>query len=772
MKSTIEIRGGLLARNTLLNFIGQVIPLAVGLVTIPYIVHGLGAERFGILSLAWVILGYFSLFDLGLGRATTKFVAEALGKGEVKEIPFIVWTSLISSLIFGVLGCIILIVVNFLLLHNFLKIPEYLIEESRVVFIVVATIIPMTILTRNLQGILEAMQRFDLINLINSISSALNFIIPVIVINLNLSFIWIFSLLMIKQFLHLFTILKFVLFLQPIIKVIKLKFIFFHRLLSFGSWLTLHYLSSSTMTILDRFLIGHIISLSAVAYYTIPADLISKLGIISSSITLTIFPAFSTLSLNRNELKKVYFQSLKFSLFILGILSIMISAFAKDILSLWIGPVIAQNSWLILEIFSISSFVGLMTHIPISLIQAIGRPDLIAKVVLIELPIYISLSYFFILKFGIVGSALAWLLMIIINAIIFFYMASTLSKISLNKLTENRIIHGVVLTITLICSLITINFFLKDFVRLLTSLLLSGISVALLWKWILNTDDRNMFLKGIRFLIFWVIKFIYSPICGTLYQFRNLIKRDKPFKIKINSYLCINLIPKGAEAKAYWTRARTEKNEINWVLERLSDGMIFFDIGSNVGIYSISVAKKYPKSRVYAFEPCKSTFKILLENIKINNVSNIIAENVALADYVGYAKLLINDQDRDGLNTIAKFAVHPDSKIIGAEDVRVITIDEYLKKTGIENVDLIKIDVEGAEYMVLKGAVELLSKANAPDILLEYPALTAQGFGYEPWEVIELLYKMNFRIYYLSGNKLKTYSNEKNISMLIASKKI
>jgi hypothetical protein len=79
MTNGLEIDGALLARNTLLNLAGQVIPLLIGLATIPYIVRGLGTERFGVLAIAWVVLGYFSLFDLGLGRAKTKFVAECLG---------------------------------------------------------------------------------------------------------------------------------------------------------------------------------------------------------------------------------------------------------------------------------------------------------------------------------------------------------------------------------------------------------------------------------------------------------------------------------------------------------------------------------------------------------------------------------------------------------------------------------------------------------------------------------------------------------------------
>jgi len=69
MNQTVIIQGRLLAKNTVFNFIGQTIPALVAIVTIPYIIHGLGVERFGILSLVWVVLGYFNLFDLGLGRA-------------------------------------------------------------------------------------------------------------------------------------------------------------------------------------------------------------------------------------------------------------------------------------------------------------------------------------------------------------------------------------------------------------------------------------------------------------------------------------------------------------------------------------------------------------------------------------------------------------------------------------------------------------------------------------------------------------------------------
>ena len=97
-------QGRLLARNTVLNFIGQVLPGLTALVLVPYTVHGLGVARFGVLSLAWILIGYLSLFDLGLGRATIRFVADAVGREEGHQIPRVVWTSAAIQFTSGVVG--------------------------------------------------------------------------------------------------------------------------------------------------------------------------------------------------------------------------------------------------------------------------------------------------------------------------------------------------------------------------------------------------------------------------------------------------------------------------------------------------------------------------------------------------------------------------------------------------------------------------------------------------------------------------------------------
>src|SRR5438132_1659426 len=119
-----RIGGRDLARNALLNFVGQAMPLVVAIVTVPLIVHGLGSERYGILSMAWIILGYFGIFDLGLGRAATRFAAEALGSGRADRVPEIAWTAVLIQAALGVVGGLALIALAPLIASRILNIPS------------------------------------------------------------------------------------------------------------------------------------------------------------------------------------------------------------------------------------------------------------------------------------------------------------------------------------------------------------------------------------------------------------------------------------------------------------------------------------------------------------------------------------------------------------------------------------------------------------------------------------------------------------------------
>src|SRR2546422_5233608 len=120
---TAEPGGRLLARNALYNVLGQGLPLLVGLAAIPVTIRSLGEARFGLLGLAWAILGYVGVLDLGLGRATTKFVAEYLAVGDAEGLRRVATLSVASQTLMGVLGGALFALLAPLLVSTVLGVP-------------------------------------------------------------------------------------------------------------------------------------------------------------------------------------------------------------------------------------------------------------------------------------------------------------------------------------------------------------------------------------------------------------------------------------------------------------------------------------------------------------------------------------------------------------------------------------------------------------------------------------------------------------------------
>ena len=116
--------GSRVAKYTIYNLLGYGVPLVVAVVFIPLLIKGLGVERFGILNLAWVVIGYFSFFDFGIGRSLTKIVAEKIGLGQTEEIPGIFWTSFFLMLAISLTGTLALIFFSPSLVYNFFNISK------------------------------------------------------------------------------------------------------------------------------------------------------------------------------------------------------------------------------------------------------------------------------------------------------------------------------------------------------------------------------------------------------------------------------------------------------------------------------------------------------------------------------------------------------------------------------------------------------------------------------------------------------------------------
>jgi O-antigen/teichoic acid export membrane protein len=417
--------GRLLARNTIWNLIGSGAPMIVAVFSMPVLIHGMGKDRFGVLALAWGLIGYAGLFDMGLGRALTQLVANKLGVGHEHDVPVLAWTSLMLMLLLGVLGALFIAGISPWLVHHTLKIPKELQSEVLRGFYLLGFSVPMVISTAALRGLLEAYQRFGMINALRIPMGIFSYVGPLLVLPFSKSIFAVIAVLVVGRVIawaaHLFLCLK-------VIPELRLS-VRWERgvvgpLLRFGSWMTVSNIVSPLMVTLDRFVIGSLVSVAAVAYYTTPYEMVSKLWLIPSSLVGVMFPAFSTtFARDPNRTASLYRRTMRFLLLSLFPLILIIVVLAEDGLKVWLGADFAQHSFRVLQWLAVGMFTNGLAAAPFAVLQGAGRPDLTAKLHMIELPGYLIALFWLTNVWGIEGAAMAWTGRVTLDALVLSLLA-------------------------------------------------------------------------------------------------------------------------------------------------------------------------------------------------------------------------------------------------------------------------------------------------------------------------------------------------------------
>jgi len=501
--ANLEIKGSALARNALLNFLGQGILVLIGIVTIPFIIRGLGVDRFGLLSLAWVVLGYFTAFDLGMGRATTKYIAEALGKGHDGQVPEFLWTAVTIQGIFGLGGALLLWAITPFLVTRVLNIPPELTAEARNTFYMLAPGIPVVLIFGSFSGALEALQRFNLVNAVRVPSSALTFLLPLAGLGLGFGLPGIVALLLVARSIALLFLLAIDLRVLPQIRKFSASFTIFYRLFAYGGWVTVSGIIGPILVYLDRVLIGSLLTIAAVSFYTAPYEAVTRLWIIPFSLTMTLFPAFSTLegSGDRHRIGVLFGRSIKYTLLALGPITVLLVLFAKEALQIWLGGDFPLASSTVLQFLAVGVLINSLAQVSYALLQGVGRPDITAKFHLLELPIYIGIAWFSIRHWGIAGAGAAWTFRVTVDAILLFLATFRICRFPPGVLRAG----GLKLSILALSLLAGIAFgtkILAEGFPLSIQIFLFAAILALfsrvLWKNLLDESDRGMIFKMIR----------------------------------------------------------------------------------------------------------------------------------------------------------------------------------------------------------------------------------------------------------------------------------
>lgn len=476
-----------MARNTIWQVVGQLLPLFIAAVSIPLLLKRIGVDRFGVLTLAWALVGYFSLFDLGLGRALTKVVSDRLAAGKDHEVAAASWTAL--TMMAGV-GFIFTVAIWFRcdwIARSLMKVPPSLVSETTRSLYPLALSIPVITVTTGLRGILEAQHRFGMVNIVRAIMGAYSFLGPLAAAFFSPSLFPLITVLVagriVAALVHFYLCLR----TTPSLK----QGFFFDRgtvseLMSTGSWITVSNLVGPLMVYTDRFVISAMLSVSLVAYYTTPFELVSKLWLVPGAVTGVLFPAFAALAvIDHQKLERTYSRGVRACFLLLFPFVFLIFLFAPEGLHLWLGPVFAQKSTVILRWLAVGVFVNSMSQIPYVLLQAVNRPDIPGKIHLVEIPLYLGAAVLAIKHFGLPGAAAVWALRLILEAAALAFFAR-----------KTLVPHGLTIRFAGILALTLITLVLAGFetvlaIKLTTALLSLVAFAAISWRWVLDAEERS-----------------------------------------------------------------------------------------------------------------------------------------------------------------------------------------------------------------------------------------------------------------------------------------
>ncbi len=396
------------------------LPLLLGIFAVPYLYQTLGAEKIGVLTLVWALIGYFSLFDFGLGRALTQQVSTCVASNQVEHLPSLVKTGLYFTFFAGLAGTAILLAFAYPLASQWLNVSDAIKHDVFLSLLIAAFGVPMTTLTTGLRGVLEAYEDFRQVNVLRMLLGISNFALPVLcVIFFGSSLAWIvFSMVFARLLLLIAHLYKMNARLPSGWSKVDFSRARLGQLFTFGAWMTVSNVVGPLMVTADRFIISATMGASLVAYYTVPAEFLIRLLILPAALTSALFPRLTAvISSKPNEAKMLYKKCLKVVTITLLPLCILIASLSKLGLTLWLGSAFAEQAWIIVCVMSIGLFINGIAHVPFAAIQALGNAKFTACLHMAELIFYIPLLLVCLHFFGLIGAAVAWSIRIFFDAI-------------------------------------------------------------------------------------------------------------------------------------------------------------------------------------------------------------------------------------------------------------------------------------------------------------------------------------------------------------------
>lgn len=465
-------------RDTVYNLCGSIAPMFVSLATVPVYLHLIGNARYGILAIVWLFLGYFGIFDPGITRAAAYHIARFHGKDREKERESVFWTALLVNSAFGLAGGIALYLAARPIFMHFFKMPEAMRGEVLASLPWLAASIPVSVTAGVLGGALQAREWFGFTNSVNVGNAAMAQLAPLAVAYWHGPELdWLIPTVLIARTLG---IIPSVIVLKRAVPLgVGGHFDRSHlrALFSYGGWITITNLISPLLTSMDRMLIGSLLSAEAVAFYTVPFNLVGRASILPGALASSLFPKLSRGS--TEESSRLASDSVTALAAVTTPISVLGIAALPVFLRLWVGREFAEQAASVGIVLFIGIWINGLAYIPFGHLQAMGRPDLVAKFHAYEFLPFIGLLWFGLHSYGLLGAAWAWTVRVAFDAALLFIAGGTIPR-------WRRLVPGGLFIVAAACvsptSILSVRSLLE----------LGVLIVAIAWSWRLSPAIRTL----------------------------------------------------------------------------------------------------------------------------------------------------------------------------------------------------------------------------------------------------------------------------------------
>lgn len=407
-----------LARATLLNLSGLLLPVLVQIVTVPVYIRVIGPGRYGVMALVWLLLGYFGLFDLGFGRALASRIA-MLRDAPPAQRARLFWTGTSLSVATGAGGAMLLYASASWLFRDVFTVPAGLGSEIRASLPLIALALPLVTAISALSGALQGREAFGPLNLSQMTGNVLYQLVPLgvaVAISPSLPGLVVAALagrLVTAGMLAAFCRTRVPARGMPVFSISEIP-----SLLSFGGWVTVTGVISPLLTVLDRFVIGAIGGMAAVTAYTIPFNLVMRLAALPGSFQNALFPRFA--ASDAGEARALQARAVNIMAAAVTPMLVVGMLATKPFLACWIGQNLAASAAPVGQILIVGLWANAMAFIPFGFLQSRSRPDLPAKFHAAELLVYLPMLFVLTSRDGVAGAAAAWDLRALADAALLF----------------------------------------------------------------------------------------------------------------------------------------------------------------------------------------------------------------------------------------------------------------------------------------------------------------------------------------------------------------